>query len=76
MLGWHHGIHRGNSEEAGFVRNTFLCCRSHFCEDKEVKTFPALITKQRKSLASDEYCYHRRIQINRLRKTETSGEME
>lgn len=35
-LGWHHGIHRGNSEAAGFLRSTFLCCGSHFCEDKKV----------------------------------------
>lgn len=48
---------------------------SDFCEDKQVKTYPAFITKQRKSLASDEYCYHMGIQINRLRKTETYGKM-
>lgn len=76
MLGWCNGIHRGNLETAGFLRNTFCAADLVSVRTKKVKTYPALITKQRKSLASDEYSYHRRIQINKLRKTETSGKME
>lgn len=49
---------------------------SDFCKEKQVKTDPALITKQRTSLASDVSCYHMGIQTNRLGKTETSGKRE